>query len=355
METALKNQNLSQRNAEPLCPVFEQCGGCLYQNIEYSDELKIKEDFLKNLFNQSFDLADHIFAPIVSSPKPYYYRNRLDLKLKRTKTNDIFIGFSPMDKKGVLPVDACFIADQSISDFIPELKQQAIAQLPKKYKNANLTVRTGQDGRVLWGGIGRRSCQLSEQNYFWINIEGKRIFYSLDTFFQANCSILPRLFDVINRFTFWDSTSTFYDLYGGVGLFSIGLADNVDKVIMIEENIASLNVARTNVDFNKLDNIEIIDGRVEDHLLSLLNAMKSEVNVALIDPPRAGLSKQACQLLANAQGLKHILYLSCNPESLVHDLDEFIKNKWKIQNIIPFDFFPKTKHLETLVLLQLKQ
>jgi len=354
METALKNQNLPQGNGEPLCPVFGQCGGCFYQNIEYSDELKIKEDFLKNLFNKSFDLADYIFAPIVSSPKPYYYRDRLDLKLKRTKAGDIFIGFSPMDKKGVLPVEACFIADQNISDFIPELKRQAIAQLPKEYKNANLTVRTGQDGQVRWGGIGRRSCQLSEQNYFWIDIEGKRIFYSLDTFFQANCSILPRLFDVINRFAFWDSTSTFYDFYGGVGLFSIGLANNVDKVIMIEENISSLNVARINVNFNKLDNVEIINGRVEDYLSSPLNIKKSKANVALIDPPRAGLSEQACQLLAKANGFKHILYLSCNPESLVHDLGEFIERKWKIQNIIPFDFFPKTKHLETLVLLQLE-
>jgi len=354
METVLKNQNRPQGDVKPLCPVFGECGGCLYQNIPYSDELMIKENFLKNLFNKSFDLDEHIYHEIVPSPKPYHYRNRLDLKLKRTRTNEVFIGFTPMNKRGVIPVEACPIADENISDFIPELKRQAVAQLPQKYKNANLTIRTGQDGRVFWGGIGRRSCQLSEQNYFWMDIEGKRIFYSLDTFFQANGSILPRLFDMIKCFAFWNSTSTLYDLYGGVGFFSIGLADQVKKVIMIEQNIASLNVARTNIDFNKLDNIEIIDGRVEDHILGLLTTKKSEVNVAMIDPPRAGLSKQVRQLLAKAGGLKYILYLSCNPESLVHDLDEFVKEEWEIQNVIPFDFFPKTKHLETLVLLQLK-
>ena len=354
METILNNQSPSRGYVQPLCPVFEKCGGCFYQNIDYSDELKIKENFLKNLFRKSFDLEDDIFASIVASPKPYHYRNRLDLKLKKTKTNDVFIGFSPIDRKGVVPVDACFIADENISDFIPELKRQAIARLPAKYKNANLTVRVGQDGRVLWGGIGRRSCQLSKQDYFWIEIRGRRIFYSLDTFFQANSSILPRLFDVINRFPFWNSTTTLLDLYGGVGLFSIGLADKVDKVVMIEENMTSLNIARTNIDFNNLNNIEIIDGRVENYLSDLLNVEKSESNIALIDPPRMGLNDKVRQSLAGTRKLSHILYLSCNPESLMRDLGEFVQKGWKIQNITPFDFFPKTKHLETLVLLQFK-
>jgi len=233
METVLKNCNQTQEYVQPLCPVFKECGGCFYQNIAYSDELKIKERFLKDLFRKSFDFEDDIFAPIVPSPKPYHYRNRLDLKLKKTKTNDVFIGFSPMDRKGVIPIEACFIADEKISNFIPELKRQAIARLPAKYKNANLTVRVGENGRVLWGGIGRRSCQLLEQDYFWIEVRGKRIFYSLDTFFQANNSIIPKLFDTIDRFPFWDSTTTFFDLYGGVGLFGIGLAEKVGKVVII--------------------------------------------------------------------------------------------------------------------------
>ena len=352
METILKNQNFPQGNVQPLCPVFKECGGCHYQNISYSDELTIKENILKGLFRRSFGLDNHVFQKIIPSPKPYHYRNRLDLKLKRTRTNEIFIGFTPADKKGVIPIEACFIADENISNFIPELKRQAVAQLPLKYKNANLTVRTGQDGRVLWGGIGRRSCQLPEKDYFSMEIEGKRIFYSLDTFFQANSSILPRLFEVINHFSIWGPTTTFYDLYGGVGFFSIGLSDKANKVFMIEENCASLSIARYNIDFNKLDHIKIIEGKVENHLSDLLNANISDINVVLIDPPRVGLSEKARQLLIEARNLSYILYLSCNPDSLVRDLGEFVKQKWKIERVVPFDFFPKTRHIETLVLLK---
>jgi len=121
---------------------------------------------------------------------------------------------------------------------------------------------------------------------------------------------------------------------------------------MIEENCASLSIARYNIDFNKLDHIKIIEGKVENHLSDLLNANISDIYVVLIDPPRAGLSEKARQLLIEARNLSYILYLSCNPDSLVHDLGEFVKQKWKIERVVPFDFFPKTRHIETLVLLK---
>jgi len=352
MEIALKQQEQRPGNVIPLCPVFKECGGCLYQNIGYPDELAVKEERLKGLFRKSFDLDRQIFTPIVPSPKPYHYRNRLDLKLKRTKANDVFIGFSPVDKKGVIPVDACFIADQNISDFIPELKRQAIARLPLKYKNANLTVRSGQNGKVFWGGIGRRSCQLPASDYFWTDIGGTRIFYSLDTFFQANSSILPMLLEVINRLAVLSPTATFFDLYSGVGLFGIMLAGKVKQAVMIEDNIASLKAARHNLQHNKINNVEVIEGKVEDHLTEQLKRNKDGTTVAMIDPPRAGLSQKARQLLSQARGLKHILYLSCDPDSLVRDLTDFTQQGWEIKNVIPFDFFPKTRHIETLVLLK---
>jgi len=352
MKPTFDKQSQSAGDVQPLCPVFRECGGCLYQDITYSDELKIKERQLKDLLRESVNIPDDIFSSVIPSPKPYHYRNRLDLKLKRTMSKEVFIGFTPSGKRGVVPVEACFIADQNISDFIPELKKQAIKKLPEKYRNANLVVRTGDDGRVLWGGIGRRSCQLPEQDYLWTEILGMKIFYSLDTFFQANLSILPKLFEVIRSFPLWDSMPVFYDLYGGVGLFGVGLVDKAKKVILIEENVQSLKLARYNAEFNKLNNFEILDGRVEGVLPDLLKGEASGTSVAMIDPPRAGLSEHACHLLAGMQELDYILYLSCNPESLARDLDGFVKQGWEIQRVIPFDFFPKTKHLETLVLLK---
>jgi len=118
--------------------------------------------------------------------------------------------------------------------------------------------------------------------------------------------------------------------------------------------MSSLNIARTNIDFNKLSNVEIVDGRVEDHLSDQLIAEENGSNVAIVDPPRMGLNDEVRETLIGTQNLNYILYLSCNPETLIRDLGEFVQKGWGIQNITPFDFFPKTKHLETLVLLQSK-
>lgn len=353
MEPALEKESWPAGSVRPPCPVFGECGGCFYQNIAYPEELGIKEKQLRDLLRESAGIPENVFSPIVPSPKPYHYRNRLDLKLKRTKDGDILIGFTPADDgRGIVPVEACFTADRNISDFIPALKRQAVERLPAKYRTANLVVRTGDDGRALWGGIGRRSCRLPERDYLWTEIGGKRIFYSLDTFFQANLPVLPKLFDAIRALPCWDPAPVFYDLYGGVGLFGIGLSDKVRKVILVEECASSVRLACYNAVYHRLTNVKIVEGKVEDRLPLLLKEGGSSRGVAMADPPRAGLSDGALRLLAAANAFSHILYLSCNPAALAHDLHGFIDGGWQVEKIIPFDFFPRTKHLEVLALLK---
>ncbi|HQP11078.1 MAG TPA: hypothetical protein PKV41_06840, partial [Candidatus Omnitrophota bacterium] len=312
----------------------------------------IKEKQLKSLLQGSLEISDNIFSAIVPSPKPYHYRNRIDMKLKRVKDGaGVSVGFTPAQKRGVIPVDACYIAEQSISDFIPELKRQAAARITAKHREANLVVRTGDDGRVFWGGVGRRSCELPPKDYLWTQLGGRRIFYSLDTFFQANLSILPRLFEELRLWPVWEKKPAFYDLYGGVGLFSVGLCDCARNMVLIEETGASAKLAHYNAAYNRIDHLRIIQGRVEDHLPGLLETQAQETAVAMIDPPRAGLSADACRFLSGMRQIGHMIYLSCNPEALARDLRQFMDQGWTVERIVPFDFFPKTRHVETLVLL----
>jgi len=206
-----QKESVSEK-VKPLCPVFGECGGCHYQDVPYRKELRIKESLLEGLLQDALpDLADSVFEAIVPSPQPYHYRNRLDLKLLRTRNKEIFVGFSPEGRYRVIPVESCAIARQEISDFLPELKRQAIAKLPAKYRMASLVVRTGERGEVHWGGIGRRSLQLDEKDYFYTEIEGRKIFYSLDTFFQANLSILPLLMERIKALNVLNKRTSFYE------------------------------------------------------------------------------------------------------------------------------------------------
>jgi len=351
--TQLMAQSISEKKFQinPLCPVFNECGGCCYQDIPYSEELRIKETWLVNVLRDRLDIDSAKIQTIVPSPKEYHYRHRIDLHLIKTKEKKIFVGYSPKDHFGVVDVEQCVIAMEAVSNYIPQLKAEVKKVLPEKYRLANLVVRCGQDGRVLWGGVGKGSLNLEEENYLWAEIEGRKVFYSLDTFFQANLSIIPFLFKNIRKFDFWSRETVLYDLYGGVGLFSLGLLGCYSKSYLIEDCKNSVKLARYNVDYHRLNNVQVVEGRVEDHLDLILENDQGQ-RVAMIDPPRGGLTTQACELLSGIKKFENILYLSCNPDALGRDLQYFTNKGWEVETVIPFDFFPKTKHLETLVWLK---
>ena len=343
---------------DPLCPIFGQCGGCQYQNILYREELQLKERYLRSLFQEELQLASDSFHPIVPSPLQYHYRHRLDLKLEKFRNShhpsgeEVAIGFSPTGRNRLIPVDDCAIAMKPVAEFLPRLKQAAIARLTVKYRQANLVVKTSDDGRVVWGGIGRRSLQMKEEDYLWTKIRGKKIFYSLDTFFQANLSILTALIDHIEGLAVLNRNTVVYELYGGVGLFGICFHEQVANVVLIEENIYATRLAQYNVQHHKAKNFQIITGKVEDYFNPLFpDQPRSQNQVAIIDPPRQGLSPKVVEMLNGiSTKMNQLLYLSCNPVSLVRDL-VLLKACWQIQQITPFDFFPRTQHIETLVVM----
>lgn len=350
------------KRIEPLCPLFGECGGCSYQDISYDDQCVLKENQVRELFDSAaLEVSPTCFFPIVQSPKAYHYRHRMDLKLIKTKEQNVFIGFSPVGRYRVVPVDDCFIAAKPLDDFIAQLKTEAIATLPASYRNANLVMRCGDEGKVVWGGIGRRSLLSHEDNYFWTDLiledldgtrQARRIFYGLDTFFQANLSILPALFKQIRSYAFINSETSFYDLYGGVGLFGCGLADRCRDIILIEENLCSIRLAQYNINYHGFKNFYLMGGRTEDVLQKVLERDAGGCRVAMIDPPRGGLTPSACEQLADLTDFNKLFYLSCNPQTLVRDLETFIRKGWQIKEVRPFDFFPQTKHIEILVLLE---
>lgn len=338
------------KKIKSLCPVFGECGGCQFQDIAYCDELAIKEENLKQLFVDT-GLSIKEFLPIVSSPQEYHYRCRLDVKFLKIKSGEMFMGFTPVEGFEVVQVESCPIAMKSISDFLPMLRKEACEKIPAKYRNANLTIKAGSDGRIFWGGIGKRSLRMNKEDFFWTELQDKRIFYSLESFFQANLSILPKLMDTIRSFDVLSKRKTFFDLYGGVGLFGVCFADDVKDVILIEENIYAIQCAKHNVEYNGLKNFQILEGRMEDEFPKMLDQADHSKAVAMIDPPRAGLSEAVRKMFGTLKNLDTLIYLSCKPDTLVRDLKDLTSFGWNISKIIPFDFFPKTRHLEALVLL----
>lgn len=351
--TLTKKPVLTTERIDPLCSVFGVCGGCAYQDIPYEDELMTKQALVLDLLQQELGLEAIVFKPIIESPKPYSYRHRLDLTFRKTKEGEFLMGFMPENRKKVLEIHTCPIAMRPVSNYLPDLKKAAIERIPGNYQTANLVVRTGDDHRVMWGGIGRHSLRMKEEDYLWTEIEGRRIHFSLETFFQANLSILPSLIKAVRERLALTDDTVFLDLYSGVGLFGLCLAGEAGHIVMMEDYPASVKLARYNSAKLGLDSkIEFCEARVEEALPALLEKYRGRKIRAMIDPPRQGLKPEALETLkacASSNVLEKWLYLSCYPPALLRDLKELCAAGWQVRSVTPLDFFPRTKHLETLV------
>jgi len=334
-----------------LCPLFGTCGGCQYQDIPYEQELALKGEELRKLLKEALSLEDGVFEVMKPSPEAFHYRSRLDLTLRKRNNGECQMGFMVPGTQRLQEVTACLLARREIDDFLPLLKEQAVRKLPPDYRVANLVVRVGEAGNVFWGGIGRRSLRMKEDDYFWVKVHGRKIFYSLDTFFQANHSILENVVARIEALVPWNKETVLLDLYSGVGLFGIALAARAKEVIMVEECADSVKLADYNVRYHHLDHVRILEGKVETYLPDILKEVSGNPCAGVIDPPRGGLASSVIEALVKAENLTSLFYLSCSPESLVRDLKGLIPTAWQVQKVMPFDFFPRTRHLETLVWL----
>lgn len=263
------------------------------------------------------------------------------------------MGFMLSGTQRLQNVEVCPIARPEINAFLPRLKEEAVRKMPADYRVANLVIRAGEDGRVFWGGIGRRSLCMKEEDYFWTTVKGRKVFYALDTFFQANLSILPRVVSAIEERIVWDEDAVLLDLYSGVGLFGVAFADSAKEIIMIESGHDSVKLARHNIRYHGLGHVKLLEGQVETHLPQILKTLPGGNCTALVDPPRGGLTGFAIEALGRARGLDSLFYLSCSPESLARDLKYLMRAGWIVREVMPFDFFPRTRHLETLVWLVL--
>lgn len=352
MNLATAETPIVEPRVRPACAVFGTCGGCRYQDLSYPDELAAKQRLVRTLLIDGLKLSEDLLEPITGSPVEYGYRNNLDITFIRTrKDGKKLLGFmKERTSSHIVTVDACPVARPEISDFLPQLREAAAARLPETQRLASLVVRVSGDGAVRWGGIGKGSIKLKPEELLWTEINGKRIHFSLDTFFQSNTAILPKVIERLGEWAAWDRNRTFfYDLYAGVGLFGFLMADKAKRVVMIESVGSSMDCARHTCEKGLYMNVDIREGRTEAEFPRLLTEGVPADAIALVNPPRRGLSPEALESIASVPALGALFYLSCGPESLYRDLKNFIQRGWTVRKIAAFDFFPKTKHVETLV------
>ncbi len=304
----------------PPCPYFGTCGGCDWQQISDDEQLKQKQMIVRE------QLAAHITSrteilPILASPKTFRYRNRIQLKFDGKN-----LGFFARQSHQVIDIQDCPITEQEIADQIPLLRVR-LAGTPAVAKIEILRTPAGK----------------IQESFEGSPFEGV-------AFAQVNSAQNEKLIETVLQWMAPSDPRLIYDLYAGSGNFSFPLLTQFPKANLTAVELSAKSVQAANI-LLKERNISPAKARfyLSDVELFLKRQVLDPESVILLDPPRAGCSENTIRSLCS-QKLKRIFYISCNPAALARDLGRFkTLGGWTAVRVQPFDMFPQTDHVETLV------
>ncbi len=360
----------SSRISAP-CKFFGRCGGCQLQHLDYKEQLVWKQRWLEELLARIGGLKGIPVEPVIPSPKPYGYRNRVSLTLLRKSGGRVRQGFlgrdmehaASTDSRYLVDIDSCEISMPSINHAIGELAEknshgklfgdfEGKLKLEIATNGPNTFFLPWQTFEEKAGGPGAKP---QEGKILREKVGGMEFEFSPQVFFQVNSYLLLQLVSAVGELvsTGAKEETCLFDLYSGVGLFGISLADRVKKVVSLEENKLAYQFALRNIKRNNITNVFAYSGLVEAKFQKFFERHREKRNVLLADPPRDGMNASLMEVLKNFRSeIDSLIYLSCEPSILARDLARLKEAGFSPKRVMPFDLFPQTQIFETVVLLE---
>ena len=386
---------------EARCPDFGACGGCLYQNLPYEEQLKLKAGQVQFLLSPF--VKEAIYDGIVGSPLQVGYRNKMEFSFGDTYMNGpLALG---MHKKGsmydIVNTSHCTIVHNDYN-VIAEATLAYFTELdlPYYHKKSHegylryLVVRRGvKQGTLqlnlvtssqaspdlqsfvdmilaldleqkITGIMHTINDQLSDavkvdrietlygDDHFEEELLGLKFKISPFSFFQTNTLGAEKLYDVVREYVGETKDQVIFDLYSGTGTITQLLAPVAKKAVGVEIVEEAVEAAKENAKLNGLTNCEFIAGDVLKVIDNLAESM-DKPDIIVLDPPRDGIHPKAMPKILDF-GVENIVYVSCKPTSLARDLVLLQKAGYKVVRWKLVDMFPETPHVETIVQLRLK-
>ncbi|MBR7120789.1 MAG: class I SAM-dependent RNA methyltransferase [Lentisphaeria bacterium] len=313
----------------PPCPLAGSCPGCAYMHMDYACEVEWKNRQLQDFLVRSRLASPELFAEPFASPSELFYRNKLVLH-----GDGNCCGYIAEDNRSIIPVSKCFLAAPEINEI---LKNTSSARtLYRKSSMQKHAVIIDPDDP----GILREN--LSGAGEFAVAGDG---------FFQTNMPVAAELLREVRRAVKASGCRNLLELYCGVGVFSIALAEADENLHCtgIELNGKAISFARKNAAEHQ------VAGRCRFYAGDAGKALKRYQDhpefTVLADPPRSGMEKAALQKLirVNAQ---EIIYISCAADTLVRDLKTLCAAGYAVKYVRMLDMFPRTAHFEVLCVVQ---
>lgn len=327
----------SPHRIHPPCPYIERCGGCQYQHLPYSEELKWKEHQVRESFAQVFKNEEVSVLPIQYGTKEYGYRNSITIHRTTEKNNKPQrLGFIGRDNYSKVLIDYCMLADERLRKIFTAEHQLNRSEEKRGFK-------LDEKGRIFTS---------DEEKLYRLRVGGKLFWTSSLGFFQNNIEVTELIAKKLGEYLAVIKPARFLDLYSGVGTFSILAAQGIGEIHCFEDNPYSMGCLRRNVQELKLPVTGVFTGKVEKTFPKFMTRHASPGTLLFLDPPRQGIASSLAVFLAKENVGENMFYLACDLQILLRDLKQILASgRYKIREIIPFDMFPRTKHIEILAWL----
>lgn len=387
----------------PRCKHFSVCGGCKWQFLAYEEQLKVKEDQVRDSVERLGTLSPDLVLPIVGNESPWLYRNKMEFSFGIGKKGETQLGFYPPGFHfEVFDLEECFLQSEWAVEVVQKVRAFAIEHKIPVYNSHNhegllktLTVRegknTGERMIVLTTSTGLFedkeafmelfSDDKSVTSLYWNSVyqipgqptwteqnllagkpaltevlvleNGDRLEFDIlpQAFFQTNTLQAQKLYSLALEAAGLSGQEIVYDLYCGTGTIGLFCAHKAKQVLGIEINESAVESAQSNALKNDIKNIRFYLGSVEQRLNELANLGEdSRPDVVIVDPPRAGLGEKVVNDCV-AFGAAKIVYVSCNPTTMARDLRQFAELGYTTKSVQPVDMFPQTHHIECVCVL----
>ena len=397
----LSTQKVRVQHASP-CAIDSQCGGCEFIAVPYEEQLAAKNEFMAQLFegfaaeNSAFELRS-----ILGMQNPFRYRNKIVSPFAPGKKGkrEILTGMYAAGTHKIIPTNTCLIENeigqQVVAAVVAIMKRHSIepynedtgtgfmrhviVRVGHTSGEVLVTVVTNEEkfvagksfAKELVARVPRITTVVQNVNTRQTNVifgEKERVLYGpgfiLDTlcdlsfrissrsFYQVNATQTEVLYNTAIQLAGLSGTQTVIDAYCGTGTIGlVAAAQGAKRVIGVESNVAAVRDARENARHNGIENATFEAADATQFMRELAQgAQETRELVLFMDPPRAGSTPEFLQAAAQVAP-KHIVYVSCNPETLVRDIAVLQEYGYTLAVVQPVDMFPHTAHIETVCLL----
>ncbi|NRD78134.1 23S rRNA (uracil(1939)-C(5))-methyltransferase RlmD [Bacillus sp. BRMEA1] len=394
-----KIRSQSPYRVKPLCPVYEKCGGCQLQHLQYDQQLKEKRDMVIQALERHTKLRIEQLdiRETIGMGNPWSYRNKSSFQVSQ-KDGKVLAGLYGMNSHHLINIDQCAVqhsqtneATAKVKQILEELqisiynektrkgivrtivtrvgvetgelqvvlitaqkdlpKQQLIIEeIQKRLPNVKSIVQNinGEKTSLIFG---EETVKLAGEEFIQETLGDLQFELSARTFFQLNPTQTVKLYNEVKTAAGLTGKEKIVDAYCGVGTIGLWMADQAAEVRGMDIIPESIEDAKKNAKRHGFTNTKYVPGKAEEILPKWVKKGWNP-DVIVVDPPRTGLDRNLIQTILQVKPEK-LIYVSCNPSTLAKDIQD-LSSKYEVRYIQPVDMFPHTAHVECCVLLKLR-